>query len=147
MKEAGIPIGYKSLSSFTLPNGNALAPFSGVQGVGVMQHALAEKKDALASVLEVLAGAEVGIDLAKKANCAPANIRSYEDAEVSSNEMIVAMRETAETAIPMPNIPQMSVMWGPSESLLAAVNKSDEDINKAADQYQEEATTAISDMQ
>ena len=41
----------------------------------------------------------------------------------------------------------MSVMWGPAESLLAAVNKSGEDVDAAADQYEEEAETAIADMQ
>ena len=61
--------------------------------------------------------------------------------------MITAMKSTAEVAIPMPNIPEMSVMWGPAESLLAAVNKSGEDIDAAADQYQQEAETAIADMQ
>ena len=47
----------------------------------------------------------------------------------------------------MPNMPEMSVMWGPAEALLAAVNKSGEDIDSAADQYQQEAETAIADMQ
>ena len=60
--------------------------------------------------------------------------------------MIMAMRETAETAQPMPNIPEMSVMWGPAESLLAAVNKSGEDVQTAAETYQKEAETAIADM-
>lgn len=147
IKEANINLGIKSLSSFKLPNGNALAPYSGVQGVGVMKYAADSKKDAITKVLEVLAGAEVGIDLATTANCAPANTNAYANADVMDNEMIVAMRDTAETACPMPNIPQISVMWGPTESLLAAVNKSGEDVNKAADQYQKEAETAISDMQ
>lgn len=145
--EAGINLGFKSLSEFKLPNGNALAPYSGVQGVGVMKHAVIGKKEALAKVFEAMAGADVGIDLAKKSNCAPANAKSYEDADVAANEMIAAMKATAETAQPMPNIPQMSVMWGPTESLLAAVNKSDENIDKASGQHQEEALTAISDMQ
>ena len=61
--------------------------------------------------------------------------------------MIAAMKKTAETAQPMPNITEMSVMWGPAESLLAAVNKSGEDVDAAADQYEEEAETAIADMQ
>ncbi|BCN31341.1 extracellular solute-binding protein [Anaeromicropila herbilytica] len=147
INKAGIKLGVKSLSSFTLPNGNALAPYSGVQGVGVMKYAAASKKDAIAKVLTVLAGPEVGIDLAKTANCAPANQKSYDDTTVAANEMIVAIKDTASTALPMPNIPQMSVMWGPTESLLAAVNKSGEDVNKAADKYQKEALKAISDMQ
>lgn len=147
IKEAGINLGIKSLSTFTLPNGNPLAPYSGVQGIGVMKHSVEGKKDALSKVLEVLAGDKVGIELAKNSNCAPANEKAYEDSNVSANEMIVAIKDTADTATPMPNIPETSVMWGPAEGLLAAVNKSGEDINKAADLYQEDALRAISDMQ
>lgn len=147
IKDAGIDLGIKSLSEFTLPNGNALAPYSGVQGIGVMKHAAETKKDAIAKVLTALADPQVGVALAEKANCAPANQKAYETAEVAENEMIAAMKRTAETAQPMPNIPQMSVMWGPAESLLAAVNKSGEDLDLAADKYQKEAETAIADMQ
>lgn len=147
IKEAGINLGIKSLSEFTLPNGEKLAPYSGVQGVGVMKYAAENKKDAIAKVLKTMAGEQVGIDLAVNASCAPANQKSYEDEQVASNEMISAMKTTAETAQPMPNIPQMSVMWGPAESLLAAVNKSGEDVDEAAEQYQKEAEAAIADMQ
>ena len=146
IKEAGISYGIKSLAEFTLPNGNPLAPYSGVQGVGVLKHA-ENKKEAVASVLKAMADEKVGIALAKESNCAPANEKAYEDADVAANDMIMAMRETAKTAQPMPNIPQMSVMWGPAESLLAAVNKSGDDIKTAAETYQEAAKTAIADMQ
>ncbi len=147
MKEAGIEYGIKSLAEFTLPNGNPLAPYSGVQGVGVLKYAAENKADAIGKVLTAIASPEVGIALANNANCAPANNKSYEDAGVAENEMIMAMKITAETAQPMPNIPEMSVMWGPAEQLLAAVNKAGEDVNTAADTYQEQALTAISDMQ
>ena len=147
IKDAGIDLGIKSLAEFELPNGNALKPYSGVQGIGVMKHAAESKKDALEKVFTALADPKVGIALAEQSNCAPANQLSYEDEAVAENEMITAMKSTAEVAIPMPNIPEMSVMWGPAESLLAAVNKSGEDIDAAADQYQQEAETAIADMQ
>lgn len=147
INDAGINLGIKSLSSFTLPNGNALAPYSGVQGIGVLQHAVDSKKDALAKVLTTITDKDLGIALAKTANCAPANTTSYDDAEVAANEMVVAMKETAATAVPMPNVPEMSAMWGPTESLLAAVNKSGEDVNNIADAYQKSALEAIKDMQ
>lgn len=147
IKEAGINLGIKSLADFKLPNGNGLAPFSGVQGVGVMQHAAKNKKDTIAKVLTAIASPEVGIDLANKSNCAPANSKSYDDAIVSANVMISAMKTTAQTAKPMPNIPQMSVMWSPTETLLAAVNKSGADIAKTAERCQADALTAIADMQ
>lgn len=146
VKEAKINYGIKSLSDFTLPNGNALAPYSGVQGIGVMKHAAETKKDAVAKVLEVVANPQIGIDLASNSGCAPANQKSYDDTAVANDGMIAAMRRTADTAQPMPNIPQMSVMWGPTESLLAAVNKSGKDLSTAADEYQKEAETAIEDM-
>ena len=147
IKEAGIDLGIKSLSDFKLPNGNGLAPFSGVQGVGVLKHAVDEKKDAIAQVLKVMAGREVGEALALGSNCAPANMEAYANPEVEANEMIIAIKETAETAQPMPNIPEMSVMWGPAEGLLAAVNKSGEDVKTAAERCQQDALTAIADMQ
>lgn len=147
IEDAGINLGIKSLSDFKLPNGNALAPYSGVQGVGVLKHAAENKKDAIAKVLEAMASPEVGIELANKSSCAPANSKSYDDAEVAANEMIVAIKDTAATAQPMPNIPQMSVMWTPTEEFLAAVNKSGEDVDTAAETYQQEAITAIADMQ
>lgn len=147
IKEAGINYGVKSLADIKLPNGNALKPFSGVQSLGVFKYAAESKGAAITKVLEVLAQPEVGIVLAKEYNCAPANVKAYEDAEVAQNEMIVAMQKTAETAVPMPNIPQMGSMWGPTESLLAAVNKSGQNVEEVADNYQKEALAAIADMQ
>ena len=147
IREAGINLGIKSLAEFELPNGSTLMPYSGVQGIGVMKHAAEEKKDALEKVFTALCDPAVGIALAEQSNCAPANQISYEDETVAGNEMIAAMKSTAEVAVPMPNIPEMSVMWGPAESLLAAVNKSGEDLDSAADQYQKAAETAIADMQ
>ena len=147
IKEAGINLGIKSLADFTLPNGNSLQPYSGIQCLGVLKYAAESKGAAITRVLEVLAEPEVGITLAKGFNCAPANVKAYDDAEVASNEMILAMKATAEVAKPLPNIPQMNVMWGPTESLLAAVNKSGEDVYEIAEKYQEEALSAIEDMQ
>lgn len=147
IKEAGINLGIKSLADFKLPNGKGLAPYSGVQSIGVLKYAAENKKEALAKVLEAIASPEVGIALANQSNCAPANSKAYEDASVTENEMIMAMKSTAETAQPMPNIPQMSVMWGPTEEFLAAVNKSGQDIDSSADTYQQKALEAIEAMQ
>ena len=147
INDAGINLGIKSLSDFTLPNGNVMMPYSGVQCLGVLKAAAETKKEAIAKVLEVFTQPEAGVMLAQNFNCAPANSKAYEDAQVAANEMILAMEKTALNAVPMPNIPEMSVMWGPAESLLAAVNKSGEDVDSAASKYQQEALSSIADMQ
>lgn len=147
IEEAGINYGVASLSDIKLPNGESMAPYSGVQGVGVLKTALETKKDAIKKVLTAMADPKVGIALAKKAGCAPANSLSYEDPEVAANEMITAIQKTASAAQPMPNIPEMSVMWGPAEAFLVDVNKNNEDVMKAAEKAQAAAEQAISDMQ
>ena len=64
------------------------------------KYAAEAKKEAVTKVLEVLAGEEAGITLAKGFNCAPANSKAYDDKEVASNEMILAMKQSAEKAMP-----------------------------------------------
>lgn len=147
IEAAGIDYGVASLSDIKLPNGSGLAPFSGVQGVGVLKTALAEKKDAVAKVLTAMASPEVGVDLANKSGCAPANNRSYDDPQVAGNEMIAVIQKTASTARPMPNIPEMGAMWGPAETMLTAINKNGADPAQAAEEAQAAAEQAIADMQ
>ena len=131
----------------TLPNGNPLAPYAGVQGVGVLKTGAEAHPEAIGKVLAALASPEVGVALAKSSGCAPANSKAYEDPEVAADELIVAIQKTAETAQPMPNIPEMGVLWGPAESFLVAVNKSGEDVATAAETAQQAALQAIADMQ
>ena len=147
IEAAGIDYGIASLSDIKLPNGNGLAPFSGIQGAGVLKVALAEKKDALAKVLTAMASPEVGVDLANKSGCAPANNKSYDDPQVAAKEMITIIQKTASTAQPMPNIPEMGSMWGPVETMLTAINKNGADPAQAAVDAQAAAEQAIADMQ
>ena len=89
---------------------------------------------------------EVGIALAKVANCAPANSQAYKDAEVGKNEMISTLREMAKTLVPMPNIPEMDVMWGATDGLLAEINKNGKDVAGSCEKYQKQATEQIANM-
>lgn len=146
IKAAGINLGTKPLSSFKLPNGRPLCPYIGVQSFGVCKHALA-KKAAIAKVFNVIASKEVGVGMAKDFGCTPAVLAAYEDSSVTSNEMIANTKETiATSAIPMPNIPEMSVMWGPVSNLLTNVNLKGADVNTEAEVQQKAAEQAIADM-
>ena len=96
--------------------GKPLTPYSGVQGICVLKTA-ESKKAAVTAVLKQLLKTDIGISLAKTANCAPANSKCYDNADVSGNEMINAMKKTAESVVPMPNIPEMDVMWTVTEGM------------------------------
>lgn len=146
IKQAGIDLGIKSLTEILLPNGRPLIPYSGVQSLGVLKVAAEHKRDAIKKVLEVFTDPDIGTMLANEYNCAPVNSLAYQDPDVAANEMVMAMQKSAEEAIPMPNIPEITAMWVPSENFFTAVNVNGMDIDAAAEKYQEEALSAIADM-
>ena len=57
-----------------------------------------------------------------------------------------AMRETAQIAIPMPNIPEMDVMWTVMSKLLTDVNLSGRDVDESFDEAMAEAENLIANM-
>ena len=88
----------------------------------------------------------MGVVLAQASGCAPANSACYDDSRVCDDTLVQAMRTTAEIAVPMPNIPEMDVMWTVLGNLLTDVNMSGKDVAESAAQAQKEAQQLISNM-
>lgn len=126
--------------------GKALAPYSGVQGIHVLHFAAEQKTDAVKKLLAVLTDPTIGIDLALASGCAPANSLCYDDDRVANDELVQSMRATAEIAVPMPNIPEMDVMWTVVGNLLTDVNLSGKDINESFDAALAQANQLIDAM-
>ena len=126
--------------------GKALAPYSGVQGIHVLNYAAQQKTDAVKKLLVVLTDPAIGIDLALASGCAPANALCYDDERVANDELVQSMRTTAEIAVPMPNIPEMDVMWTVVGNLLTDVNLSGKDINESFDAALAQANQLIDAM-
>ena len=145
VRNAGIDVGIAPMPVVD-DTGLPLAPYSGIQGVHVLKVHATEKKDAISRVLAVMMDPEVSVQLAKVSGCAPAMQSCYEREDVKSDELIMAMRTTAETAVPMPNIPEMDVMWSVTGTLLTDVNMSGYDVNQAAESAQRKALELIEAM-
>lgn len=111
--------------------GKALAPYSGVQGIHVLKYAAENKKEAVKKLLTALTEPEIGTLLALASGCAPANSLCYSDSAVAEDELVQSMRATAEIAVPMPNIPEMDVMWTVVGNLLTDVNLSGKNIESS----------------
>lgn len=145
-REAGLSLGFSTMPVVD-ETGLPLAPYTGVQGVHVLKVAAEQKHDTIARVLGVLTDPNVGIDLANASGCAPANSLAYQDPSVSGDPMVTTMRVIAETAQPMPNIPQMDVMWTVMGNLLVAVNLSGGVVETETTKYQAKAEQLIAAMQ
>lgn len=144
-REVGIELGIAPMPVVD-ETGEALAPYSGVQGVQVLRFAAEDKAEAVKAVLSALCAPQIGIDLALASGCAPANAACYDDAQVADDELVQAMRSTAEIAVPMPNIPEMDVMWTVVSNLLTDVNLSGADVDAAFDEALSEAEGLIANM-
>lgn len=145
VRQAGIDVGIAPMPAVK-ETGLPLAPYSGIQGFHVLKIHAEEKKDAITRVLQVLMQPELQISLAKVSGCAPALEECYTQDTVLSDPLIMAMRETAQTAVPMPNIPEMDVMWTVAGSLLTDINMSGYEILPAAESAQKKAVELIGAM-
>lgn len=144
-REAGIDLGIAPMPTVD-ETGLALAPYSGVQGVHVLKAAAERKTASVKQLLAALAKPEIGTSLALASGCAPANGNCYDDARVAEDALVQAMRQTAEIAVPMPNIPEMDVMWTVVSSLLTDVNLSGKDIPSSFQSAKEQAESLIAGM-
>lgn len=145
VRAAGIDCGIAPMPIVN-ETGMALAPYSGIQGLHVLKVQAAHKKDAITKVLKTLMTPEVSIKLSKVSGCAPALESAYTDARITEDALIMAMKQTAETAVPMPNIPEMDIMWTVAGNLLTDVNMSGRPVDAACEAAQKKALELIEAM-
>jgi arabinogalactan oligomer/maltooligosaccharide transport system substrate-binding protein len=147
VREAGIDLGLAPMPVID-ETGLPLAPYSGVQGLHVLKVAADNpaKHDALGKVLKQLLNTDIGVSTAKASGCAPAFAACYDLDEIKNDEMVMMMRETALTAVPMPNIPEMDVMWNVAGNMLVDINMRKKDISASADAAQKQAEELIAAM-
>lgn len=145
VKASGMDVGVAAMPVIDETE-SPIAPYTGVQGIQVLKYAAENKSEAVEKVLRQLMEPDIGVKLAQASGCAPANEACYEMEEVTGDEVVMAMKQTAENAVPMPNIPEMDVMWNVTGNLLTDVNMSGKDITESAKAAQKEAEQLIENM-
>lgn len=144
-RDAGIDLGIAPMPTVD-ETGKPLAPYSGVQGIHVLKFAAEGKTDSVKTLLSALTDPTIGISLALASGCAPANAKCYDDPAVAEDELVQSMRATAEIAVPMPNIPEMDVMWTVVGNLLTDVNLSGKDVGESLNAALSKANELIAAM-
>lgn len=146
-KENGIDLGFAPMPVVN-ETGLPLSPYAGVQGVHVLKVAANNpaKFEKIKAILEVLMDPQIGIDLALSTGSAPARLEAYEDEQVLSDELVMAMKRAAEQAVPMPNLPEMDIMWVTAANMLVAININGEDVSEAVTEAQEQSIDLINAM-
>src|SRR6185295_7314255 len=85
-----------------------MKPWMTVEGVYVT--APSKQKDAAYEFAKYLTDVEAGKVLALEGRQSPANKAVYQDAKVAADPVLKAFRQQVEVAVPMPNVPEMTMV-------------------------------------
>jgi arabinogalactan oligomer/maltooligosaccharide transport system substrate-binding protein len=121
--------------------GQPMRPWMTVEGVYVA--APSKHKDEayeLATYLTDTAAAKI---MAIEGRQTPANLPVYDDPAVKSDEILQAFKEQVEVALPMPNVPEMTMMWSPATTAMNVILKKTASPRAALDQAQKEVVERI----
>jgi arabinogalactan oligomer/maltooligosaccharide transport system substrate-binding protein len=101
------------------------------------------RKEEAFAFLSFLCGPEAGLILARDGGQLHANKAVYETADLKANPVALAFRAQLETAIPMPNIPEMTLIWSPADKAMKRIVKGEASPVAAWRDAQTEVETAI----
>lgn len=94
-------------------------PFLTVEAM-FMSSQSAHKKEAF-EVLKYFTSKEALVVMAKKGGQPVANLQAYDDPDVKNDPFIPVFKLQAETAVPMPNIAEMMMVWTPFDLAIGKV--------------------------
>lgn len=115
-----VEIGLAPLPAISEAGGKPIRPWMTVEGVFVT--APCKQKDAAFEFVKYVTDAEAGKVMALEGRQTPAVKAVYDDAAVKADPVLAAFRKQVEVAVPMPNLPEMTMMWSPATTALNKVN-------------------------
>lgn len=142
LKAAGIDYGIAKLPS--LPNGEPMRPFLGVQVFGV--NAFSKSKEAALDFASFATCTNSAVTLYEGNNKVPVRKSAVENELIKANPNIAVWNEQAVDGVPMPNIPAMSNVWKPWGDAMDAIipaNAPDDQIQGLLDGAVAQIKTAI----
>ncbi|MBA2754634.1 MAG: maltose ABC transporter substrate-binding protein [Chloroflexia bacterium] len=139
---AGINYGVSVLP--TLPNGEPMRPFIGVQGMLVS--AFSENQEAALDFVNFMTGTDSSVALFASEQKVPARASALQSETVAADETIPAWAAQIQLGQPMPNIAAMGQVWTPWGAAMDAIvppNASDEEVQQYLDDAVVQIQTAI----
>lgn len=131
-----IPFAVGPLPPVEDAGGRPMRPWITVQAIHIS--ATSQHKDVAAKLVRYLTDVAAGRTLALEGRLLPAHEAVYRDPQVSGDAVLQGFRRQLDTAVPMPNVPGMTRIWGPLARALQAVVERRSSPQEALDQAQAE---------
>ena len=117
----GIDYGIAPLPTLDEAGGKPMRPWMTVEGVYVT--APSKNKEAAFEFARFLTQTSSAKVLALEGRQSPANSEIYTDAQVQKDPQLKAFRDQVEVAVPMPNVPEMTMVWSPATTAMNGILK------------------------
>lgn len=116
-----VDYGLATLPTVDEAGGKPMRPWMTVEGVYVA--APSKHKEEAFAFAKYLTSVEAGLVMATVGRQTPANRGVYEKPEVSQDPVLKMIREQAKTSEPMPNVPEMTMVWSPATTAMNLIVK------------------------
>jgi arabinogalactan oligomer/maltooligosaccharide transport system substrate-binding protein len=139
-----IQYGLALLPTIDEAGGKPMKPWMTVEGVFIA--APSKKKDQAFEFAKYVTDVAATKVLALEGSQTPANKNVYADPQVAANATLKAFRAQVDNAIPMPNVPEMTLMWTPVTTAMNSIVQKAATPKAALDKAQKEIVQGIAKL-
>jgi arabinogalactan oligomer/maltooligosaccharide transport system substrate-binding protein len=139
-----IDYGLAPLPAISEAGGKPMRPWMTVEGVFVA--APSKQKEAAFEFVKYLTDVEAARVMALEGRQTPAAKAVYDDARVKGDWVLAAFRKQVDAAVPMPNLPEMTMMWSPATTALNKINAGSTTPKEALGVAQKEVAVNVANL-
>jgi len=140
----GVDYGLAPLPTISEAGNKPIRPWITVEGVYIAGPS--KNKDAAFEFAKYVTDVPAAKTLALEGRQTPANKGVYSDPQVAGDPVLKAFRQQVDVAVPMPNLPEMSMVWSPATTAMNTVVKKAATPKAALDVAQKEVVERIANL-
>lgn len=140
----GIDYGITPLPTLDEAGGKPMRPWMTVEGVYVT--APSKNKEAAFEFAKFLTQTPSAKVLALEGRQSPANADVYNDADVAKDPQLKAFRDQVNVAVPMPNVPEMTMVWSPATTAMNGILKKTSSPKAALEKAQQQVAKDVAGL-
>jgi arabinogalactan oligomer/maltooligosaccharide transport system substrate-binding protein len=130
----GVDYGVTTLPTLDEAGGKPMKPWITVEGAFVA--APSKNKEKAFEFVKYITDTPTGLIMALEGRQTPANLAVYDDAKVKADPVLSAFRKQVDAAVPMPNLPEMSMFWSHATTAMNILTKKSATPKAAMDEAQ-----------
>ncbi len=136
--------GLAPLPTIDAAGGKPMRPWMTVEGAYIA--APSKHKDAAYDFIKFLTDKQAATIMALEGRQSPSNKSVYDDPKVASDPVLKAFKAQVDVAIPMPNLPEMTMTWSPVTTMMAGVAKKGVTPKQGLDKAQEQVAKDVAGL-